>query len=161
MEVWVIGSSSASLDRGSRAVRAGAALHVFLGVAFGASIPFVLAHLARHGELPMSPFGWRYMAGPFEQLGTEWFTALGWALVGVSTLDVLAGIWLWQGRRRGLRLGLVTTVPAFMLGAGFELPLLLVGVPIRAALDVAGHRQSPMSDQSVTQGASTDATLRK
>lgn len=136
----MIGSSSASLDRRSRAVRTGAALHVFLGVAFGASIPFVLAHLARHGELPMSPFGWRYMSGPFEQLGPERFTALGWALVGVSALDVVAGIWLWQGRRRGLGLGLATTVPAFMLGAGFELPLLLVGVPLRAVLDMAGSR---------------------
>lgn len=57
MEVRVIGLNSASLDRRSRVVRAGAVLHVFLGIAFGASIPLVLAHLARHGELPMSPFG--------------------------------------------------------------------------------------------------------
>jgi len=102
----MVGSrSAAARGRGSRAVRAAAALHVFLGVAFGASVPFVLAHLARNGELPMSPFGWRLMAGPFEQLGPERFTALGWALVAVSALDVVAGIWLWQGRRRGLRLG--------------------------------------------------------
>jgi hypothetical protein len=136
----LIRSRSASLDRRSRVVRAGAAIHVFLGLAFGASIPFVLAHLARHGELPMSPLGWRYMAGPFELLSPERFTALGWALVGVSVLDVVAGIWLWQGRRRGLGLGLATTVPALMLGAGFELPLLFVGVPLRAVLDMAGRR---------------------
>lgn len=80
------------------------------------------------------------MAGPFEQLGPERFTALGWALVGVSALDVLAGIWLWQDHRRGLRLGLATTVPALMLGAGFALPLLIVGVPLRAVLDMAGRR---------------------
>jgi hypothetical protein len=136
----LIRSTSASNVHRSRVVRAGAALHVFLGLAFGASIPFVLAHLARQGELPMSPFGWRYMAGPFEQLGPERFTALGWALVGVSALDVVAGIWLWQDRRRGLRLGLATTVPALVLGAGFELPLLLAGVPLRAVLDIAGRR---------------------
>lgn len=77
-----------------------------LGVAFGASVPFVLSHLARHGELPMSPFGWRYMAGrPVEQLSPDQFIALGWALVGVSALAVVAGIWLWQGRR-GPKLGL-------------------------------------------------------
>ena len=29
--------------------------------------------------------------------------------------------------------------PAFLLGIGFELPLLLLGVPIRAALVVAGR----------------------
>jgi hypothetical protein len=80
------------------------------------------------------------MGGPFEHLGWERFMALGWALVGVSALDVLAGVWLWQGRRRGLGLGLVTTVPAFVLGAGFGLPLLLLGVPTRAALDLAARR---------------------
>ncbi len=40
---------AAASDRGSGAVRVAAAMHVFLGVAFGASIPFVLAHLARYG----------------------------------------------------------------------------------------------------------------
>jgi len=137
----MVGSNpAAASDRGSRAVRVAAGIHLFLGLAFGASVPFVLAHLARHGELPMSPFGWRYMAGPVEQLGPEAFTALGWALVGVSALDLVAGSWLWQGRRRGLRLGLATNALAFLLGAGFELPLLLVGVPIRTALALAGRR---------------------
>jgi hypothetical protein len=137
----MVGSSpAAATGRGSRAVRVAAGIHLFLGTAFGASIPLVLAHLARHGELPMSPLGWRYMAGPFERLSPEWFMALGWALVGVSALDVFAGIWLWQGRRRGLGLGLATSVPALVLGAGFALPLLLVGVPIGAALALAGHR---------------------
>jgi hypothetical protein len=116
-------------------------MHLFLGVAFGASVPVVLSHLVRHGELPMSPFGWRYMAGqPVEQLSPEQFIALGWVLVGVSALDVVAGIWLWQGRRRGLRLALATAAPALALGAAFELPLLLIGVPIRTVLAVAGRR---------------------
>jgi hypothetical protein len=127
-------------DVGRRATRIAAALHVFLGVSFGASVPFVLAHLARHGELPMSPFGWRYMAGPAEQLGPGPSTSLGWALVGVSALDILAGRWLWQGRRRGLALGFATAIPALALGVGFGLPLLLIGVPIRTALALAGSR---------------------
>lgn len=111
-----------------------------LGIAFGLGTPPVLLHFARNGELPMSPFGWRYMAGrPFEQLRPEQFAALGWALFGVCALDVLAGIWLWQSRRRGFRLGMATNGPALLLGIGFELPLLLLGVPIRAALAVAGR----------------------
>jgi hypothetical protein len=125
----------------SRSLRLAAGMHVFLGVAFGASVPVVLSHLARHGELPMSPFGWRYMAGrPVEQLSPDQFIALGCVLVGVSALDVVAGIWLWQGSRRGLNLALATNVPALALGAAFELPLLLVGVPTRAALALAGRR---------------------
>jgi hypothetical protein len=63
-------------ERGSRAVRVAAGMHLFLGVAFGASVPVVLSHLARHGELPMSPFGWRYMAGrPVEHLSPDQFIA--------------------------------------------------------------------------------------
>jgi hypothetical protein len=134
-------SSVDANERDSRAVRLAAGMHVFLGLAFGLSVPVVLNHLARHGELPMSPFGWRYMAGrPVEQLSPDQFSALGWALVGVSALDVVAGVWFWQGRRRGLELALATAAPAFALGAAFELPLLLLGVPIRVALGLAGRR---------------------
>jgi hypothetical protein len=125
---------------GSSALRGAAVLHVFLGLAFGLGSPPVLAYYARRGELPLSPFGWRYMAGPFERPGLEAFLALGSTLVGVSTLDVMVGIWLWRGQRRGLRLALAN-VAAMPLAAGFGgLPLLLWGVPLRAALAWAGRR---------------------
>jgi hypothetical protein len=88
----------------------------------------------------MSPFGFRSFSGPFEQLGSDRFTALGWALVAVCALDVLAGIWLWQGKRRGATLGLATTPFAFALGIGFALPFLLLLAPIRAGLVLAGSR---------------------
>ena len=123
------------------AVRAGAALYIVLGLGFGIGTVLTLSHLARHGELPMTQFGFRSMAGgPFERLDSDAFALLGWSLVAVSALDVLAGIWLWQGRRRGTRLGLATTPLALALGAGFALPFLLVGVPIRAALILAGRQ---------------------
>jgi hypothetical protein len=111
-----------------------------LGLGFGVGTAVSVAYFAREGELPMTPWGFRSLSGPFEQLGREPFTALGVGLVGVCALDVLAGVWLWQGRRRGARLGLATTVPALGLGAGFALPFLLVGVPIRVALVLAGRR---------------------
>lgn len=107
---------------------------------FGIAMPFTLAHLARTGELPMSPFGFRSFSGPFELLGRDAFTGLGWALVVVCALDVLTGIWLWQGKRRGVRLGLATTPFALALGIGFALPFLLLLAPIRAALVMAGWR---------------------
>ena len=121
-------------------VRVAAFLFLFLGVAFGASVPFVLAYLDRHGELPMSPFGWRLMAGPAEQLGPAAFSALGWTFVAVSAADVVAGLGLWRGRRWGARLGLATSPLALALGVGFDLPLVLVGVPLRVALVLAGRR---------------------
>jgi hypothetical protein len=125
---------------GSRALRGAAVLHLFLGLAFGLGSPPVLAHFARHGELPLSPFGWRYLAGPFERFAPEAFLALGSTLVGVSTLDVMTGIWLWRGQPNRLRLALATDVAAMALAAGFALPLLLGGVPLRAALAWAGRQ---------------------
>jgi hypothetical protein len=123
-----------------RAIRAASVMYVVLGVGFGASTAITLDHFARSGELPMSPFGFRSLSGPFEQLGPVSFLALGWVLVGVCALDVLAGILLWQGRRRGAVLGLATSPGAFVLGLGFALPFLLAGVPIRAGLVLANRR---------------------
>ena len=124
----------------SPAIRVAAAGYLVLGLGFGLGSVVTLDHLARAGELPMTPWGFRSMSGPFEELGADAFTALGWALVGVSVLEVVAGAWLWQGRRLGARLGLATTPLALGLGAGFALPFLLVGAPISAALVLAGRR---------------------
>jgi hypothetical protein len=124
----------------SRAVRAAAVMYLVMGVGFGVGAVVTLAALARDGELPMTPWGFRSMSGPFEQLGPGPFTALGWAFVGVCVLDVVTGIWLWQGRRRGAWLGLATTPLALGLGAGFALPFLLLGAPIRASLLLAGRQ---------------------
>jgi hypothetical protein len=114
------------------------------GLGFGIFVPLVLAYAARRGELPMTPFGWRLMGGPFEAVGTDRLTPLGWglgaALVGVSALDVVAGIWLRQGRRRGARLALATTPVTLALGAAFVVPFLLAVAPLRAILVIAGWR---------------------
>jgi hypothetical protein len=104
------------------------------------TMPLALRHLARTGELPLTPWGFRAFAGPFEQLGPEKFTALGWTLVGVCTLDVVAGVWLWQGKPKGASLGLATSPIVLALAAGFALPFLLVPVPLRAALILRGRR---------------------
>jgi hypothetical protein len=129
------------VSQGSRAVRAAAVTFIALGLGFGVGTAITLNYLGREGELPMTPWGFRSLAGgPFEGLPPEAFTVLGWTLVGVCALDIVAGIWLWQGRRRGAVLGLATTPLALALGAGFALPFLLAGVPIRAALVLAGRR---------------------
>src|SRR5213594_1977227 len=100
--------SSAGEDPGrdSPAARAAAVMYLALGVGFGVGTGATLLHLARAGELPMTPWGFRSLSGPFEQLGQDLFMALGLALVGVCVLDVVAGVWLWQGRRKGAWLGL-------------------------------------------------------
>ncbi len=101
---------------------------------FGGSMPIALAHLARRGELPMTPWGFRAFAGPFERLGRRRFALLGAALIGVSVLQGVAGLWLVQGRRRGGVLGLALTPLATILGLGFALPLWLAPIPVRTAI---------------------------
>ena len=121
------------MDRPSRGTRIAAVLFI-ADAGFAIATPLTLTHLDRTGELPMTPFGFRSLSGPFEELGQGAFTVLGWGLVGVCALDVLAGIWLWRGRRRGGKLGLAMTPFALALGAGFALPALLLLAPIRAGL---------------------------
>ena len=122
------------------ALRAAALIHVALGLGFGLGTVWTLDHFGRHGELPLTPWGFRSLAGPFEVLPASQFVALGWALVTACALDVVAGLWLWQARRRGAVLGLVTGAVQFVLGLGFALPFLLLGVPLRAALTALGRR---------------------
>jgi hypothetical protein len=121
------------------ALRVAGATYLALGIGFGVGAVVTLLHFARHGELPMTPWGFRSLSGPLEGLGAERFSMLGWSFVAVCALDALAGIWLWDGRRRGARLGMVTSPLAFILGLGFALPFLLVGVPIRLGLTWAGR----------------------
>jgi hypothetical protein len=130
-----------SVQQVSPSIRAAAVLYLALGIGFGVGAAITLDHLRREGELPMTPFGFRSLAGgPFEELATEQFRALGWALVGVCTLDVVSAGLLWRGRRAGAVLGLATTPVALILAVGFALPFLIVGIPIRVALVLSGRR---------------------
>ena len=136
------------LDRGTPAgddhametARAAAIVSIVVGAGFGIGSAVTLTHLEREGELPMTPFGFRSMSGPFEGISTSAFQALGWTLVAACTLDVVAGVWLWRGRRRGGLLSLATAPVEIVLGVGFALPFLLLGVPIRTVLVLAGRR---------------------
>ena len=126
--------------RPSMAIRSAALLYAANGAGFGVGAALTGWYFSRHGELPMTPFGFRSLSGPFESLGPDRFMALTWALVGLCALDLLTGTWLWRERRRGAVLGLATTPAAVALGAGFALPFLLAGIPIRLALLGTGRR---------------------
>jgi hypothetical protein len=122
------------------AVRVAAAS--FIGdAAFGIAMPLSLAHRARTGQLPMTPWGFRaFEGGPFDRLDPARFVALGWVLVGVCAAEALAGTWLWRGERRGAVLGLAMTPPALVLASGYLLPLMLIPAPIRAGILIASWR---------------------
>lgn len=126
--------------RGGLATRAAGTVYVATGIGFGVGAVISLVFLARHGELPMTPFGFRALSGPFEALGTAWFSVLGWLFVGVCAVETLAGWKLWLGQRRGATLGLLTTPLAVVLGLGFALPFYLVSIPVRLGLLALGRR---------------------
>jgi hypothetical protein len=125
--------------------RAVAVIYAVPGLGWVVATIAVLFYLDRRGELPMTPFGFRLLGGPYPSIGTERLTPLGgglaFLLVGVSGLDVLVGRWLWQGRRRGAVLALILAPVSFALGQLFALPYLLVMAPVRAVLTLLAWRQ--------------------
>ena len=101
---------SAVAGRPPLAIRAAAATYVVLGLGFGTGSVVTLVYLAREGELPMTPWGFRSMSGPFEELGPDAFTLLGAALVwsapwtwwpgcGCGRVVDAAPGWRWPQRR--------------------------------------------------------------
>ena len=138
--IGLTGITTPTARVGSLATRLAAVLFVTLGLGFGIGAVVALDHDRREGEMPMTPWGFRAFAGgPFDNLSRDRSTALLWALVGICALDVVSGALLARGRRRGATLGLATSPVAFILAAGFALPFLLIGVPIRVALLLAGR----------------------
>ena len=126
--------------RPTRVERAAALAFILPALGFGIPTPLVIDHVRRTGELPLTPFGFRSHAGPFfDQLGPEGFGSVAWAFVVVCLLDLLAGAWLWQGRRRGAVLGAVMTPVTLVFALGFAFPFLLVALPLRLLLVAAAR----------------------
>ena len=131
----------AMADTTTTSERAAAVALIATGLGFGLPAPIVLEHLRRTGELPMTPFGFRAMSGPFERLGPEAFSALLVALGAVCVADVAAGALLWRGDARGRRLAWAVTPPGIGLALGFALPFYLAAVPVWSALLAVGRRR--------------------
>lgn len=113
---------------------------VALGVGFGAATVVVLGYLARDGILPMTPWGFRALDGPLARIGTTQTFVLGGALAASELTGLVAGLGLWRGRRWAGRVGLAITPISLALGVGFELPFLLVGIPLRVATLLIARR---------------------
>ena len=121
--------------------RAAAVILVAIGLGFGLAQPIVLEHLRRTGELPMTPWGFRAMSGPFERFDADTFRALLIAMGAVCAADVAAGVLIWRGDPLGGRLAAVATPPGVILGLGFALPFYLAAVPAWSALLILGRRR--------------------
>jgi hypothetical protein len=131
-------------ERSSRATRLASAMYVVPGLGSALATAAILLYDARRHELPMTPFGWRLLGGPYQQIGTDTLTGLGRllgiTLIVVSVLDLVAGTWLWQGRRRGAMLGVAMTPISLILGTLFVVPALWIIPPVRAILAIVGRQ---------------------
>src|SRR6187397_787671 len=98
-----MGSRPDTLDRRVAPVRlrALALIYAVPGIGWAVATLAVLLYAEKRGELPMTPFGWRLLGGPYPEIGIDRLTPLGMAfallLIAVSIVDVLIGRWLWQG----------------------------------------------------------------
>lgn len=139
------GGSGGRLERLPRTTRLASVLYVVPGLGLAIGTAAILMYDARRHELPMTPFGWRLLGGPYERIGTDTLTGLGrvlgTALIVVSVFDLMAGIWLRHGRRRGAMLGVATTPFSLVLGTLFVVPFLWIVPPVRAILAIAGWRR--------------------
>src|SRR4029079_7894728 len=122
------------------ATRAAGVVYVATGIGFGVGSAVSLVYLARNGELPMTPFGFRSLSGPFEGLGTVWLSVIGWVFVGVCAVETLAGWKVWKGQPLAAPLGIWPPPLAVMFGLGFDLPFYLASIPVRLVLLALGRR---------------------
>jgi len=123
------------------ALRAASVGYVLPGLGFGIGALVTIRHLAEHGELPMTPWGFRAFDGAAVRLGPEAVTALLWLITAACAVDVAAGVGIWQRRRTAALVGVATTPVQLALGAGFLLPFLLAAIPLRLGSLAAGRRQ--------------------
>jgi hypothetical protein len=114
-----------------RALRASALLHGLTGIATAVVISWELVAMARQGHT-VNLMGLPALSGPFERLGIERVVRLGWVFVGLSSLEVLAGMLLWQRRRSGAWLSMSLLPAAAVFWVGFALP----GPPLVAILRI-------------------------
>jgi hypothetical protein len=55
------------------------------GIGWAVATLAVLLYHQERGELPMTPFGWRLLGGPYPQIGTDRLTPLGGPSRGSSS----------------------------------------------------------------------------
>jgi len=138
-EAGIIDLSESQAFRSRRALRASALVHWVSGVGTVVVLPLELAAMARERQI-QSVMGLPALSGPFERLGIDRMVGLGWAYVGLSVVEVLAGILLWQRRRGGAWLSVALIAPSIVLWVGFALPLPPLVAALRLTLLWAGRR---------------------
>jgi hypothetical protein len=103
------------------------------------SIP-VTAHILREGTLPVI-FGIPFYQGSFfAQQGMGWVIASSIAFILVGIADVVTGMLLWDSRKAGALLAIVTFPVIMIISIGGEAPVPLLVEPFKLLLIWFGRR---------------------
>lgn len=112
-----------------------AAILFFLGGGWVVAFVLIGSYVVLNGDLPMA---WGAPHGRiYDAFGLDVALAAYGVNACVSMLGILAGLWLWRGRRTGAVLGAITIAvgPVFWYGFGLPIPpyiavlqLVLLGV---------------------------------
>jgi hypothetical protein len=109
-------------------------LYCWFGFAFIVSSLLIGLYALQTRNLPVV-FGIEMLAGPTNDrfgLNAMLATTVAWGVVNL--LEILAGYWLWQSRRRGGMLGLVLFPLGLIFWLGYALPIMAVVGPLRVLL---------------------------
>jgi hypothetical protein len=113
-----------------------AILYCWFGFAFMVSSLLIGLYVMRTRNLPVV-FGIEMLAGPIsERFGPDATLAAAVPWCVVNMLEMLAGAWLWQSRKRGGVLGLVLFPLGLVFWLGYALPIMAVVGPLRVLLIV-------------------------
>lgn len=82
----------------------------------------ILKSALDHRELPMTPFGFRLLSGPFERLGIDGLVVAGLVFVALSSLKFVSAWWLAGGRLDGAVLQLALVGASTVFWYGFAVP---------------------------------------
>ena len=132
--------TSVAGPRRSTAITVAAVLYCWFGFAFIVSSVLIALYAQRTGWLPVV-FGIARLAGPFvERFGVQGAlaAAIPWGIV--NALEMLTGVWLWQSRRRGGKLGLALFFAGMIFWIGYALPIMVVVGPLRVFLIASGWK---------------------
>jgi hypothetical protein len=124
----------------SDAIRVVAILYCWFGFALLLSSLLIVFYVLRNGVLPVL-FGIDMLAGPFSvRFGIEGvpLAIAMWSVVNL--LEVVAGYWLWKGRKQGGKLALMLLPAGAMFWIGYALPVMIVVGPLRVFLLAIGWK---------------------
>ncbi len=127
----------------SPSITAASVLFLLFGFGMALADPPLLAYIAYYRTAPVLPLigdvlDGRTLIGMLGGLNAV--IAMGFVLVAVAIVEVVAGFWLWKSLKRGGKLGIALVPLNLFFAVGFAIPILYVLAPLRTILLASGWK---------------------